>query len=296
MILSIQNLTKQYGKKLALNDVSLTLEPGIYGLLGPNGAGKTTLMNIIVGNLAESSGLVAFDGEDIHKMGKRFRALLGYMPQQQSVYERFSGQDFLLYMAALKGVRRREMVHRVKEVSAFVNMKGSLKYPMGEYSGGMKQRILIAAAIINKPNLLILDEPTAGLDPKERIRIRNLISKIALDKIVIIATHVVSDVEHIAKEVILLNRGTVLRKKETADLIQEIGGRVYEIVAPIDLLPKIEHGYKTSNISGDGRNVCVKIISERPPLGYEYRAAMPTLEDAYLYFFDEGFSDIGTAT
>ena len=285
MNLSLNCLTKRYGEKVALDNVSMIFEKGVYGLLGPNGAGKSTLMNIVVGNLPASGGSVTVDGEDTRKMGVRFRSLLGYMPQQQRLYDHFSGRDFLMYMAVLKGVPKDIIAARVNEIAEQVNMREELKHRLGAYSGGMKQKILIASAIINDPDILILDEPTAGLDPKERIRLRNLISRIALDKLVIIATHVVLDVEYISRQIILLNKGKVLRNKTIPELTDEIKDYVYMITAAVDDLPRVEDSYQVSSIQSDGKIAHIRIISEMPPTGYRFERAIPTLEDVYLYFF-----------
>ena len=196
MELEIENVSHTYknGKK-ALSEISTSLTPGVYGLLGPNGAGKSTLMNIITDNLRPTAGEVSLDGNVIWKNSNAYRARLGYMPQQQGLYSSFTGTRFLWYMAALKGLSHREAKTRVNELLELVNLKDAADRRIGGYSGGMKQRLLIAQALLNEPDVLVLDEPTAGLDPKERIRIRNFISEIAADKIVLLATHVVTDVE-----------------------------------------------------------------------------------------------------
>lgn len=206
--LEIKGITKVYkkGAVKALDNFSVTLTPGVYGLLGPNGAGKSTLMNIITDNLNADGGEVVYDGENIKKLGKDYRAVLGYMPQQQGLYDDFTLNRFLWYMAALKGLKKKEAKEKITQLLETVNLTDAAHKKLGSFSGGMKQRALIAQALLNNPEILILDEPTAGLDPKERIRIRNFISEIAEDKIVLISTHVVSDIEFIAKEIILLKK------------------------------------------------------------------------------------------
>ncbi|MCD8300564.1 MAG: ABC transporter ATP-binding protein [Clostridiales bacterium] len=285
MKIEISKLSKKYGEKYALRDVSLTLENGIYGLLGPNGAGKSTLMNILVGNLEQTKGSVRCDGEDIQKMGREYRSLLGYMPQQQNLYPGFSGWDFLAYMAALKGIPKEKTGERVAEVAAQVNLADELSKKLHAYSGGMRQRILLAAAIINDPALLILDEPTAGLDPRERIRIRNLISSISGNKTVIIATHVVSDVEHISREVMLLGGGQLIRKASISDLTDEIAPYVHEIAVPAYRIDEIEAAYCVSNILSDGKQARIRILADEPDTSWPVSPAIPTLEDVYLFHF-----------
>lgn len=208
-MLETQGITKQYGNKTALNSISLTLKEGIYGLLGPNGAGKSTLMNIITGNLKPTAGIVRFNGENIYGLGKKYRAILGYAPQQQGLYDAFTGREFLSYMATLKCIPKGEMKSEIERALTAVNLTDAAKKPIGAYSGGMKQRILIAQAILGKPKILVLDEPTAGLDPKERVRIREKIKELSGDKIIIVSTHVVSDIQSIADEIILLKEGEI---------------------------------------------------------------------------------------
>ncbi|MBR6336398.1 MAG: ABC transporter ATP-binding protein, partial [Ruminococcus sp.] len=210
MKLEISSLTKKYGNITALDHFSYTFTPGVYGLLGPNGAGKSTLMNLITDNLKPTSGSISFDGQETAKMGAEFRRLIGFMPQQQGVYPSFTLERFLWYMAALKGMKKPDAKADIERLIGLVNLADARKKRLGGFSGGMKQRALIAQAMLGDPKIVILDEPTAGLDPKERIRIRNLIAEIAFEKIVIIATHVVPDIEFIAKEVLLMSKGRII--------------------------------------------------------------------------------------
>ena len=219
-MLELKNITKNYGSKQALDHVSLTLENGIYGLLGPNGAGKSTLMNIITGNLKPSSGTVLWNEENVHDMGAVYRSLLGYAPQQQGLYDTFTGIRFLSYMATLKGIPKKKHRDEIQRVLNYVNLTAKAYRPIGTYSGGMKQRILIAQAILGDPHLIVLDEPTAGLDPKERVRIRENILNISGGKIILVSTHVVSDIESIAKEIILLREGLCKKHGDVKNLEQ----------------------------------------------------------------------------
>lgn len=209
-MLDLQNITKQYGTKQALKDVSLIFEDGIYGLLGPNGAGKSTLMNIITGNLKPTSGKVLWDNQESRRLGASYRCLLGYAPQQQGLYDSFTGTRFLSYMAALKGIPKKLQRGEIQRVLEYVNLTDCAGRAIGTYSGGMKQRLLVAQAIMGNPRLIILDEPTAGLDPKERVRIRENIHDISGDKIILVSTHVVSDIQSIAKKIILLRSGEII--------------------------------------------------------------------------------------
>lgn len=209
-MLEIKSITKRYGKKIALNQVSISLGQGVYGLLGPNGAGKSTLMNLLTLNLRAELGEILWEGRNILEMGREYRKLLGYAPQQQGFYDSFTGRRFLGYMACLKGIPKAETVQEIQRVLDYVNMQEAADRAIGGYSGGMKQRILIAQAILGNPRIIVLDEPTAGLDPKERMRIREKIAEIAKERTVLLSTHVVSDVARIAKEIILLKEGQIV--------------------------------------------------------------------------------------
>lgn len=290
MELKIENLSKTYkkGAVKALDDFSITLTPGVYGLLGPNGAGKSTLMNIITDNLNADSGEVIYNGENIKKLGKDFRSVLGYMPQQQGLYDDFTLNRFLWYMAALKGLKRKEAKGKITKLLETVNLTDSAHKKLGAFSGGMKQRALIAQALLNEPEILILDEPTAGLDPKERIRIRNFISDIAEDKIVILATHVVSDIEFIAKEVILLKSGKLVAADNIAELLKSVEDKTFEVTATDkNDISSLQKNYRVSNIVRFGDEVKIRIVTDKAPAYKNVKSVKPTLEDLYLYIFEE---------
>ena len=286
--LEIKNISKTYkkGTVKALDDFSVTLTPGVYGLLGPNGAGKSTLMNIITDNLNADSGEVLYDGENIKKLGKDYRSVLGYMPQQQGLYDDFTLNRFLWYMAALKGLKKKEAKEKIISLLETVNLTESAHKKLGGFSGGMKQRALIAQALLNNPKILILDEPTAGLDPKERIRIRNFISEIAEDKIVLISTHVVSDIEFIAKEIILLKEGKLISHNTCNSLTKEIENKVFEVEIEKEELKYFQENYRVSNLFHSGDKITVRIVTDTPPKNYKPKPVPPTLEDLYLYVFE----------
>lgn len=222
MELKIYNLSKSYGDKLALDHISLSLTPGVYGLLGPNGAGKSTFMNILVGNLPQTSGDILLNDRSVSDFGQEYRKLLGYMPQQQIFYPFFTARRFLEYMAVLKGMDAKQTEEEIGWLLERVELTEHAEQKIRTFSGGMKQRLLLAQALMGEPKILVLDEPSAGLDPKQRILVRKLISEVASDKIILIATHVISDVESIAKELILLKSGHIIRKDTGETLIQEL--------------------------------------------------------------------------
>lgn len=224
MMLTLCDITKRYKDKTALENVSLELGCGIYGLLGPNGAGKSTLMNIITGNIKPSAGKVLWNGTDINDLKGKFRSVIGYAPQQQGMYNSFSGRRFLSYMAALKGIPKREVKAEIERVLLYVNMREAADRAIGTYSGGMKQRILIAQAVLGDPKLVVMDEPTAGLDPKERVHIRERLGELSENKTILISTHVVSDIAPIAKEILLIQSGHITDRDTVENLCSKYDG------------------------------------------------------------------------
>ena len=288
MKLEIKNLSKTYvkGKPKSLDNLSTEFTSGVYGILGPNGAGKSTLMNIIADNIKADSGEVLYNGENIIELGKDFRNILGYMPQQQGIYKSFTGQRFLWYMASLKGIPKKEAKERIENVLNLVNLKDHADKKLGAYSGGMKQRILIAQALLNDPEVLLLDEPTAGLDPMERIRIRNFISEIAINKIVIITTHIVSDIQYISKEILLMNKGKLLLKDNPDTIVESMQGKVFEARIQENQLNKVKEKYNISSIIKTNDGLLARIVSEDKPKELNINDVKSTLEDTYLYYFN----------
>lgn len=289
MELEIRNLSKRYGAKQALNNVSCKLSDGVYGLLGANGAGKSTLMNIITGNIEADAGEVFLDGKNILKPEnqREFREYLGYMPQFPIQYRGFTVSDFLFYMAALRGISKKKAKERIDELLEMLDLTEARNKKMTALSGGMKQRLMLAQSVIGNPKVLILDEATAGLDPKQRIAVRNLISEIAFQKIVLIATHVVTDVEFISKEIILLKGGEVIKKSERENLTADLDGKVYEIKAPVSELKRIQQSYLVGNIVKEREWIYVRIVSDIFPKEENVTLVRPSLEDVYLYYFRE---------
>lgn len=288
-IVKYYNTGKLFGKKTsgkcALKDVSFSVTEGIYGLMGANGAGKSTLMNILVGNLMPTSGKLFLDGVETEQLGEVFRAHIGYMPQQQWVYEDMTCVQFLEYIGALKGMKREELKESVEKVLAFVNMTEHAGKRAGALSGGMRQRLLLAQAILGDPEILILDEPTAGVDPNERIRIRNLISQISFNKIVLIATHVVSDIEFIANRFLLLKEGDLFREGTLPELLKEIDGKVLECLVPEEAVAELEKKYEVVSLIREDDEVRVRIVTDHYEESYTAVPVTPRLEDLYLYHY-----------
>lgn len=285
MTLSFDKIYKSYGKNKALQGFSAELEPGIYALLGPNGSGKSTLMNILTDNLKRDSGTILFDGEEITKMGVRFREKLGFMPQYPGMYGNFTAEKFLWYMASLKDIKKEEAMEQIPKILEEVELSDVAHHKISSFSGGMKQRLALAQAVLGDPKVLVLDEPTAGLDPKQRIAIRNYISRIAFDKIVIIATHVVSDIEYIAKQVIMLKKGIVVDSGSPTELIAKMDGRVYSVPLCESEVVDFQSKYRVVNISKNENGVVARTISDAKPTEDSLCIA-PSLEDYYLYVFN----------
>lgn len=286
MKLVIRGLNKNYGAKVALQDFHAVFENGIYGILGPNGAGKSTLMNILTDNLLRDSGRILCNETEITKMKAQYRKIMGYMPQQQQLYDSFTVNHFISYMGTLRGMDKKEIRRRMEELLPLLNLSEVRRKKIKELSGGMKQRVLLVQALLDDPQILILDEPTAGLDPKERIRIRNLISDLSGDKIVLIATHVVSDIEFISKEILLMKNGKVVDKDWPEALQKKIAGKVFEIRISQDELNQVKQEFEISNLFRTDGEIVVRVISEQRPEKYRWTEVSPTLEDVYLYEFE----------
>lgn len=286
MKLEFKKVTKSYGKTKALTDFSTVLAPGIHALLGPNGAGKSTLMNILTDNLKADSGSILFDGEDILKMGARFREKLGFMPQYPGMYNSFSAESFLWYVAELKGIPRNKARTAIREVLEAVELSDVAGKLISSFSGGMKQRLALAQAVLGDPSVLVLDEPTAGLDPKQRISVRNYISKIAFNKTVIIATHVVSDIEYIARNVIMLKKGVIIDNATPTELISQIEGKVWHVPAKPEEVQAFQSLFTVTNIQKDDSGVSLRILSDTVPSPQAVPVA-PSIEDYYLHVFGE---------
>ena len=286
MKLVIRGLNKSYGSKAALQDFHAVFENGIYGILGPNGAGKSTLMNILTDNLLRDSGRILCNEKEITKMKEQYRKIMGYMPQQQQLYDSFTVNHFISYMGTLRGMNKKEIKRRMEELFPLLNLNEVRRKKIKELSGGMKQRVLLLQALLDDPKILILDEPTAGLDPKERIRIRNLISDLSGDKIVLIATHVVSDIEFISKEILLMKNGRVVDKDCPEALQKKIAGKVFEIRIVQEELNHVKKEFEISNLFRTEGEIVVRVISEECPTAYRWTEVSPTLEDVYLYEFE----------
>jgi ABC-type multidrug transport system ATPase subunit len=280
--LEIQNVSKQYdGKVWALRNFSLELAPGVLGLLGPNGAGKSTLMRILATIANPTEGAVLWNGRNIGQQPDELRSVLGYLPQDFGVYPNLNAVEFLDYLAAVKGIGAAAARRRIDELLALVNLTDARKRPLGGYSGGMRQRVGIAQALLNDPKLLIVDEPTAGLDPEERVRFRNLLSELSGERIVILSTHIVSDVEATATGIALVSHGRLVTHATPEALLARLEGRVWEWVVSSDELPAARQRFLISTVARRNDGVHARVVSATPP-GAGAQPVPPTLEDAYL--------------
>lgn len=286
MELQLQHLHKKYGTKAAVDNVSINLNPGVYGLLGANGVGKTTLMRMICGVLKPTSGNIRLDGKTIQELGEQYYTHLGYMPQDFGFYSDFTAREFMLYMAAVKGLNKKSAKIRTEELLELVNLRDVSDKKIKSFSGGMKQRLGIAQAELNDPDILILDEPTAGLDPKERVRFRNIISDFAKDKIVILSTHIVSDVSYIADIILMMKQGKILLQEPMATVTDSIRGKVWEIQVDEREAAKYSQNLRVVNLHHEGNQVHLRIVEDNAPAP-DARSVEPSLEDLFLYHFSE---------
>lgn len=285
MELELRYLSKRYGNKIAVEDVSLTLSPGVWGLLGANGAGKTTLMRMIAGILTPSGGRVLWDGIDTASLGEAYRDALGYLPQSFGFYPEFTVLDYLEYVATLKGLPRQVYRAKIDGLLEQLTLTEVRKKHIKKLSGGMQRRVGIAQALLNDPEILILDEPTSGLDPGERVRFRNLLSEFAHDRIVLISTHIVSDVEYIAAKNVIMKDGRIVDVGETRQLLNAVTGKVFAATIPLDMLPIYEDAIRVVSIKGEaGGTVTVRYLSDQPRVPGS-RPVEPRLEDLYLWRF-----------
>lgn len=290
MELKLEHLCKQYGTKCAVNDVNVNLKPGVYGLLGANGAGKTTLMRMICGVLKPTSGSIKLDGKTMEELGEQYYTHLGYMPQDFGFYPDFTAREFMHYMAAVKGLGDKEAKAKTEQLLTMVNLHDVADKKIKSYSGGMKQRLGIAQAELNDPAILILDEPTAGLDPKERVRFRNIISDFAKEKIVILSTHIVSDVSYIADTILMMKQGQFLLQEPMASVTDGINGKVWELLVDNRETDKYSREFCVVNLHHENNKVRLRIVSDTAP-SPEAITVEPSLEDLFLYHFEDETHD-----
>lgn len=284
MELKLTHVTKQYGTKTAVDHINTTLREGINGLLGANGAGKTSLMRLVCLIQKRSGGEITLDGREIQEMGEEYRSLLGYLPQNFGYYPEFTAQKFLLYMSALKGLNKHAAKRRIEELLDVTGLTDDRNRKIKTFSGGMKRRLGIAQAMLNNPKILILDEPTAGLDPKERVHFRNLISSFSKDKIVLLSTHIVSDIEYIADEILVMKQGKLIRCGKPQTLLKDLEGKVWECLVPFEAVAEMERRFTVGNLKNEEQGCLLRIVSDTCPVKGA-KEALPSLEDIYLYDF-----------
>lgn len=290
MELVLDNLTKEFGKFIAVDHINLTMTNGVYGLLGANGAGKTTLMRMLCTLLQPTDGQIYCNGKDIFKMDSAYRNLLGYLPQDFGFYPEFTVKDYLLYIAAIKGVRPVVARQRTKELLSKVGLTKVADKKLKKLSGGMKRRAGIAQAMLNNPQILILDEPTAGLDPNERIRFRNLISELSEERFVLLSTHIVSDIEYIANEILMMKDGAIIKEGTLDEIIGAMPEKVWNCLVPQQAVSDLTRRYKVFNMKSENHDVNLRIISTEKPCETAV-CVSPSLEDVFLYYFGEKVGD-----
>ena len=284
MKLELNDISKKYGEFYALKDISVTLENGVYGILGANGAGKTTLINILIGVLQENSGLILLDGKNVKKMGTDYLDKIGYLPQYPQFYPNFKVREFLDYMCCIKGISKKQRRKRIDDAIEQVNLQEHEKKKIRELSGGMRQRLGIAQAVLNNPEILVLDEPTAGLDPGERIRFRNIISQLSKDRMVMVATHIVSDIEYIANEVLILQNGCLVQKGTIEELCAGVEGKVWQLSMEEKDVKGFVNRFLAANMKREGDKISMLIISDEKPDEMAVYVK-PQLEDVFLLVF-----------
>ena len=288
MELKIEHISKRFKDKTAVDDVSLTLTTGVWGLLGANGAGKTTLMRMIADIMTPSSGTISFNGKDIHKMGAEYRNIFGFLPQDFGYSRDFTVKDYLEYVAALKDVPHKETTKKINHLLDILTLSDVKGKKIAKLSGGMKRRVGIAQAMLNDPKILVMDEPTAGLDPGERVRFRNFISEFSHDRIVLISTHIVSDIEYIATRNAIMKEGKIVDVGTTNELIKQIEGKVWSCVVPAEKMIEYEMRLHIINQRNeDNDRISIRYLAEQSAIDGSVTAT-PRLEDLYLWLFPQG--------